>query len=64
MREIYALALTARPRPVTPYYLTLSTTVQPELSAALVGVKSPAASVRDARHQLAYLLGSLTRAAR
>ncbi len=41
MPEIYALALAARPRPVTPYYLMLSTTVQPELSAALVGVKTP-----------------------
>jgi multiple sugar transport system substrate-binding protein len=56
VREIYAMMLAARPRPITPYYLTLSTTVQPELSAALVGVKSPAASVRDARHQLGYLL--------
>jgi multiple sugar transport system substrate-binding protein len=62
--EIHALALAGRPRPVTPYYLMLSTTVQPELSAALVGVKSPAASVRDARHQLEYLVGGLARAAR
>ena len=62
LQEIYALALTARARPITPYYLMLSTTVQPELSAALVGVKRPAASVRDARYQLAYLLGSLARA--
>jgi multiple sugar transport system substrate-binding protein len=62
--EIYALSLAGRPRPVTPYYLMLSTTVQPELSAALVGVRSPAASVRDARHQLAYLLGSLAPAPR
>ena len=58
------MALTARPRPITAAYLTLSTTVQPQLSAALVGVKSPAASVRDARYQLAYLLGSLARAGR
>jgi multiple sugar transport system substrate-binding protein len=64
VREIYTLALAGRPRPVTPWYLTLSTTVQPELSAALVGVKSPAASVRDARHQLAFLLGGLARATR
>ena len=62
VREIYAMALAARPRPITPAYLTLSTTVQPELSAALVGVKSPAVAVRDARYQLAYLLGSFARA--
>jgi multiple sugar transport system substrate-binding protein len=64
VREIHTLALQARPRPVTPYYLMLSTTVQPELSAVLVGVKSPAASVRDARHQLGYLLGPVARAPR
>jgi multiple sugar transport system substrate-binding protein len=59
MPAIFALALAGRPRPVTPYYLMLSTSVQPELSAALVGVKTPAESVRDARRRLAYLLGSL-----
>ena len=64
VREIYEMALAARPRPITPFYLTLSTTVQPELSAALVGIKSPAAAVGDARYQLAYLLGGLARASR
>jgi trehalose/maltose transport system substrate-binding protein len=64
LRQIYALALAGHPRPVTPYYLMLSTVVQPELSAALVGVKSPAASVRDAHRQLAYLLGNLIQARR
>jgi multiple sugar transport system substrate-binding protein len=59
MPAIFALALAGRPRPVTPYYLMLSTSLQPELSAALVGVKTPAQSVRDARQRLAYLLGSL-----
>ena len=63
-RAILALALAARPRPVTPYYLVLSTSVQPELSAALVGVKTPAQSVRDARQRLAYLLGALAPATR
>jgi multiple sugar transport system substrate-binding protein len=61
---ILALAQAARPRPVTPYYLVLSTSLQPELSAALVGVKTPAESVRDARQRLAYLLGALSAAAR
>jgi multiple sugar transport system substrate-binding protein len=59
MPAILALALAARPRPVTPYYLVLSTSLQPELSAALVGVKTPAQSVRDTRQRLAYLLGAL-----
>jgi multiple sugar transport system substrate-binding protein len=56
---IHDLMLRARPRPVTPFYLMLSTTLQPEFSAALVGVKTPAQAVRDARGRLDYLLGGL-----
>jgi len=46
----------ARPRPVTPWYQTLSATLQPELSAALVGVKTPARALADAEHRLRYFL--------
>jgi multiple sugar transport system substrate-binding protein len=53
---IAALTLAARPRPVTPYYLTMSTLLQPELSAALVGVKSPERAVADARQALGFAL--------
>ena len=53
---IHDLTLAGRPRPVTPYYVMMSTTLQPELSAALVGVKTPAQSVRDARRRLEFLL--------
>jgi multiple sugar transport system substrate-binding protein len=53
------LAMAARPRPVTPAYLMLSTSLQPELSAAVVGVKSPARAVADARHQLEHALSGL-----
>jgi trehalose/maltose transport system substrate-binding protein len=56
---VYELMLHARPRPVTPYYLMLSTTLQPEFSAALVGVKSPREAVRHARRRLTYLLEGL-----
>ena len=44
------LGLTERghPRPITPYYLMLSTTLQPEFSAVLVGRKSPERAIRDA----------------
>jgi len=56
---IYELMLRARPRPVTPYYLMLSTTLQPEFSAVLVGVKTPEAAVAQARRRLAYLLEGL-----
>jgi multiple sugar transport system substrate-binding protein len=53
------LAMAARPRPVTPAYLMLSTSLQPELSAAVVGVKSPARAVADARRQLEHALSGL-----
>ena len=53
---IAALTLAGRPRPVTPYYLTISTLLQPELSAALVKVKSPGRAVTDARRALGFVL--------
>ena len=56
---VHDLMLRARPRPVTPAYLMLSSTLQPEFSAALVGVKSPHDAVAHARRQLAYLLEGL-----
>jgi multiple sugar transport system substrate-binding protein len=46
----------ARARPVTPWYQTLSATLQPELSAAVTGVKPPARALDDARRRLQYLL--------
>ena len=59
MPRFHALALAARPRPVTPYYLMLSTTVQPEFSAALVGVKTPEQAIGYARRRLEYMLSGL-----
>src|SRR2546430_2186039 len=46
---VHDLMLQARPRPVTPAYLMLSTTLQPEFSAALVGVKRPRQAIEHAR---------------
>ena len=57
--EILSLMMVARPRPVTPYYLMLSTMLQPEFSAVLVGVKTPPVAVREARQQIEHLLRSL-----
>jgi multiple sugar transport system substrate-binding protein len=54
--HIHALTLAGRPRPVTPYYVMISTTLQPELSAALVRVKTPAQSVADAQRRLEFML--------
>jgi multiple sugar transport system substrate-binding protein len=59
MPRFHDLMLAARPRPVTPYYLMLSTTVQPEFSAALVAVKTPRQALEQARRRLEYMLGGL-----
>jgi multiple sugar transport system substrate-binding protein len=48
-----------RPRPITPYYLMLSTTLQPEFSAVLVGRKSPERAMRDASAQVDHLLRAI-----
>ena len=55
------LILKGHPRPVTPYYLMLSTTLQPEFSAALVGRKSPARAIRDGTAQVEHLQQALSR---
>ena len=57
--RIYSLAAAARPRPVTPYYQMLSTTLQPEFSAVLVGVKTPGRAVGDARRRLEHFLEAI-----
>ncbi len=59
LARVRDLAMAARPRPVTPAYLMLSTSLQPELSAAVVGVKSPARAIADARRQLEHALRGL-----
>jgi len=59
MPRFHELMLAARPRPVTPAYLMLSTTVQPEFSAALVAVKTPRQALDHARRRLQYVLGGL-----
>jgi len=52
---LYAMMREGNPRPVTPYYLMLSTTFQPEFSAVLVGLKSPERAMRDATVQIDHL---------
>jgi trehalose/maltose transport system substrate-binding protein len=59
MPRLHALALAGKPRPITPYYLLVSATVQPEFSAALVGVKPPERAIDDARARLGHFLGAL-----
>jgi multiple sugar transport system substrate-binding protein len=46
----------ARPRPLTPYYPMLSQVWQPELSAVLVGIKTPRAALASGRQQMARIV--------
>jgi len=57
--KIRSLSMAARPRPITPYYLMLSTLLQPEFSAVLVGIRTPRRAVGEARHQIDHLLTRL-----
>lgn len=50
--------MTARPRPVTPYYLMISQILQAEFSAIIAGIKSPEKGLNDARRQIEFLLRS------
>ena len=61
---LHDLGLTGRPRPVTPYYLMISTTLQPEFSAALVGVKTPRVAIEHARLRLRAPAGGVAVTAR
>jgi len=56
--QMHELMLAGRPRPVTPSYLLLSTTLQPELSAVLVGLTPPGRAIAQVRHRLEYFLAS------
>ena len=56
---LHGLMLRGHPRPITPYYLMLSTTLQPEFSAVLAGRKSPERAMRDATAQVEHLLRAL-----
>jgi multiple sugar transport system substrate-binding protein len=51
------LALAARPRPVTPYYLLAGDAIQGELSAAISGLRSPSDALRRAQRIVDHLEG-------
>jgi multiple sugar transport system substrate-binding protein len=51
------LALRARPRPVSPYYLLASDAIQGELSAAVAGLRPPAEALRRAQRIVDHLEG-------
>jgi len=57
LKELYPVFLGARPRPVTPYYLLLSQAVQPEVSALVVGLKTPRETLEAVRRHTERIVG-------
>jgi multiple sugar transport system substrate-binding protein len=53
---LYEAMRGARPRPVTPYYLMISQLLQPEFSAAIMGVKPPEQALEDASRLMEHVL--------
>jgi len=53
---LYKAMRQARPRPVTPFYLMISQLLQPEFSAAIMGMKSPEQALDDASRLIEYVL--------
>ena len=58
LADLYPIFLAARPRPVTPYYSVLSQALQPEVSAVVVGRKTPREALDAARRQVARIIGA------
>lgn len=58
LTDLYPIFLEARPRPITPYYLLLSQAVQPEVSAVVVGSKTPREALEAVSRQAARIIGS------
>jgi multiple sugar transport system substrate-binding protein len=56
--EVERLMRRGRPRPITPNYLLLSTTLQPAFSAVLVGLTPAPRAIADSRRRLDYFLAS------
>ncbi|MCW5559775.1 MAG: ABC transporter substrate-binding protein, partial [Verrucomicrobiae bacterium] len=57
LKDLHPILLEARPRPVTPYYLLISEAVQPEISAVVVGRKSPDEALDAIRRRVDQILG-------
>jgi multiple sugar transport system substrate-binding protein len=55
--QLCRIFMSARPRPVSPYYMMITQVMQPEFSAALAGIKSPQEALESASRQIDHLLG-------
>ena len=60
LKDLYPILLGAKPRPVTPYYLLLSQAIQPEVSAVVVGRKSPKEALDAIRRLVEQIMGKPT----
>lgn len=58
LKDLYPILLGAKPRPVTPYYLLVSQAVQPEVSAVVVGRRSPAEALDVIRRRVEQIMGA------
>jgi multiple sugar transport system substrate-binding protein len=56
LRDLLPALERVTPRPVTPYYLMISQILQPELSAAVAGIRTPEQAMASARKQISHLL--------
>lgn len=56
--DLYDIFMRARPRPVTPYYMMITQVLQPELSAAISGIRTPEEALRSAGKQIEHILGA------
>ncbi|MCP4364156.1 MAG: ABC transporter substrate-binding protein, partial [Planctomycetes bacterium] len=53
--DLYPIIASARPRPVTPFYMMMSQVLQSEFSAAINGIRAPQRAVSRADRQIAYI---------
>ena len=56
-KSLFPILRSARPRPLTPYYNLISDALQSEFSAAIVGLREPAAALQRAQQQVDRLTG-------
>jgi multiple sugar transport system substrate-binding protein len=56
MTGLFEVFMSARPRPVSPYYIMISQVLQPEFSAAIAGIKTPEDALRSAQEQIVHIL--------
>lgn len=56
MRTLHDVFMTARPRPVTPFYMMITQVLQPEFSAVISGIKTSEKALESAQEQITHIL--------